>query len=116
MSFVLVETDRMRIAQVVATEGDKFDISDDLQWIEDPTGLVSEATHDWDGVDFVVKPSPPPPTADEQLRQKTLDLAFIVTKLVDNLIAKGVIAAGDFDTETRQEYLDMKVLVDNLRP
>lgn len=45
-----------------------------------------------------------------------LDLGFIVIKLVDKLIAKNVIAASDFDTETRQEFQALKVLVDKLRP
>ena len=45
-----------------------------------------------------------------------LDLGFIVIKLVDKLIAKNVIVAADFDTETKQEYLDLKTLVDKLRP
>ncbi len=45
-----------------------------------------------------------------------LDHAFITIKLVDILLAKATIAAGDFDAETRQEFLDMKALVDKLRP
>ena len=45
-----------------------------------------------------------------------LDLGFIVIKLVDKLIAKGTIVAGDFDAETRQEYLDLKDVVGRLRP
>jgi len=45
-----------------------------------------------------------------------LDLGFIVIKLVDKLISKNVIAAADFDTETKQEYLSLKTLVDKLRP
>ncbi len=44
-----------------------------------------------------------------------LDLGFIVIKLVDKLIDKSVIAPADFDPETRQEYLDLKSIVDRLR-
>ncbi len=51
-----------------------------------------------------------------KIRAAMLDLGFVVIKLVDKLIAKNVIAAVDFDAETRGEYLDLKALVDKLRP
>ncbi|MEE8607221.1 MAG: hypothetical protein V3S55_06445 [Nitrospiraceae bacterium] len=44
-----------------------------------------------------------------------LDLGFILIKLSNVLISKGVIVAGDFDAETRQEYLDLKAIVTRLR-
>lgn len=44
-----------------------------------------------------------------------LDLGFVVVKLVDVLIAKNVIAATDFDAKTRQEYQDLKAIIDRLR-
>ena len=45
-----------------------------------------------------------------------LDLGFIVVKLVDSLIIKNVITAADFDSDTKQEYLDLKAIVTKLRP
>jgi hypothetical protein len=57
-------------------------------------------------------------TADDkaQVLGKMLDLGYIVTKLVDVLIAKGTIVPTDFDAETRQEYQDLKTIIDRLRP
>jgi len=51
-----------------------------------------------------------------KILSKMLDHAFVTTKLVDILLAKATIVSGDFDATTRQEYLDLKTLVDKLRP
>lgn len=50
------------------------------------------------------------------IRNATLDLGFILVRVVDILLAKNIIIATDFDAATRQGYLDLKTRVDNLRP
>ena len=47
---------------------------------------------------------------------RALDHAFITIKLVDILLAKAVILTGDYDAKTKQEFLDLKAIVDKLRP
>ena len=46
----------------------------------------------------------------------SLGLGFLMVKLVEILISKAVINLPDLDPATRQEYLDLKVLVSKLRP
>ena len=52
-----------------------------------------------------------------------LDIGFIITKIVNILVNKNIVAgvplvdpAVDIDAETRQEYQNLKTLVDRLRP
>ena len=66
--------------------------------------------------------SPPDLSADikEQARtvannKATLIVAQLFVDLIEALLAKGVIAATDFPLETRQEYQELKGLIDDWR-
>lgn len=101
-----------RIAQIEPL-GEDFPVAEPLEWVDAPDDTTTRDT--WDGANVVKFIPLPPLTTDAVLRTKTLSLAFIVTKLVDQLIANGTIQVADFDVDTRQEYIDMKALVDSIR-
>ncbi len=75
----LVQSDG-RIAQIEPIGGD-FSVALPLAWITVPDGTTTQDT--WNGVAVVKFVPPPPPGPDVQLRNKLLDLAFILTKLID---------------------------------
>jgi len=70
MKAALTKADSDRVFQVVNL-GEEFPVHPAMTWRECANDVTPE-THDFDGVAFVLKPGPPPPTA-EDLRRAEID-------------------------------------------
>lgn len=50
-----------------------------------------------------------------ELRRKDAEAVFVLVTLIDALISKGTITAGDFDATARAAYLDLKPVADRVK-
>lgn len=104
-----------------------------LEWRpfrRDPNPAFDPATEKLSSEVFVVDPTeivvsrnvvaltlPELKTLDEnKIRAAMLEMGFLLTELVNVLIAKNVIVADDVSAQTKQDYLNFKALVAKLRP